>query len=294
MTTYDLCIAWNWEYDAQFIALLEQVCRERQLSFLQIKPDNLEHWLRELDTQQIAIRAFIDRASEEDARFMPLVQRLQNMNILYINPHEQALRSRDKAAMHPEFIHAGLYAPYTIILPPYAEQPVLPFIDISPLGREFTIKPAQGSGGEGVINKATTWQQVLSVRQEHSVEQYLLQNHVVPRQLNDHPAWFRVIYCTGKVYPCWWHPHTHIYTPVTIEENEHFGLQPLRDETITIASLCGLDLFSTEIAFTTEGLFVVVDYVNDPIDLRIQSKMHDGIPDYIVHDIAERLVSRIL
>jgi hypothetical protein len=53
-------------------------------------------------------------------------------------------------------------------------------------------------------------------------------------------------------------------------------------------------LFSTEIAITSDGRFVIVDYVNDPIDLRLQSKASDGVPDDIVEDIAARLVGLTL
>jgi len=41
---------------------------------------------------------------------------------------------------------------------------------------------------------------------------------------------------------------------------------------------------------TPGGRFVIVDYVNDPIDLRLQSKAPDGVPNEIVRDIAARLV----
>jgi hypothetical protein len=67
----------------------------------------------------------------------------------------------------------------------------------------------------------------------------------------------------------------------------------LFDTAIAIALLCQLDLFSSEIAFTPEGRFVVVDYVNDQIDLRLQSKILEGVPDDIVQDIAERLVNQV-
>jgi hypothetical protein len=107
-------------------------------------------------------------------------------------------------------------------------------------------------------------------------------------------AWFRVIYCAGKVYPCWWDNDTHIYTHVTFNEEACYNLGSLRSITSSIANLCGLTLFSTEIAVTSDGRFVVVDYVNDPIDLRLQSKAFDGVPDDIVEDIAERLAELIL
>ncbi len=56
-----------------------------------------------------------------------------------------------------------------------------------------------------------------------------------------------------------------------------------------IAEVCRLDLFSTEIALTATGQLLVVDYVNDPIDLRIKSRAKDGVPDEVVEDIAARI-----
>lgn len=34
----------------------------------------------------------------------------------------------------------------------------------------------------------------------------------------------------------------------------------------------------------------MVDYVNDPIDLRLQSVVPDGVPDHLVEAIARKLV----
>ena len=46
--------------------------------------------------------------------------------------------------------------------------------------------------------------------------------------------------------------------------------------------VCGLDFFSTEIALTSEGRFVTVDYVNEICDMRLQSGHADGVPDALV------------
>lgn len=293
MTRYDLCLAWNWEYDADFVALLNTACRSYGLSLLQITPDNLVDRLQSLDNHQITFCAFLDRASDTDARFTPIAQWARHHALYRINPHEQASRSWDKAVMHLALISAGLYTPYTIILPSYEEQPGLPAMDLSPLGDSFTIKPAHGGGGEGVVIEATSLSQVLVARQEYPTDKYLLQAHIVPIQLGSRPAWFRVIYCAGQVYPCWWDTRTHVYTPVALAEESHYCLSPLHDITASIAHLCGLDLFSTEISLTSEGLFVIVDYVNDQIDLRLQSKALDGVPDEMVQDIVARLAGLV-
>ena len=47
--------------------------------------------------------------------------------------------------------------------------------------------------------------------------------------------------------------------------------------------------FPPEIALTQKE-FVVVDYVNDGIDTRVQSKAVDGVPDEVIQNIAEQLV----
>jgi len=56
-----------------------------------------------------------------------------------------------------------------------------------------------------------------------------------------------------------------------------------------IGQVCCLDLFSTEITLAEDGRFLAVDYVNDPVDLRLQSKAVDGVPDVFVENIAYRL-----
>ena len=294
MFTYDLCLVWNWEYDADFVHLLNRVCRQKNLALLKITPDNLDKSLKLIYEQRISFRVYYDRASDVDNSFLPLVNWVKEHGVYSINPYDKAIRAYDKALMHPDLIHAGLYAPYSIILPSYEEQPDLSPVDLSPLGGDFTIKPSHGSGGDGVMTKATCWDQVITLRQEHPRDKYLLQAHITPRKLDARSAWFRVIYCTGKIYPCWWHGKDYVYTAVTKTEQDQYGLCPLNEAAERIARVCGLDLFSTEIAYTPEGLFVVVDYVNDPIDLRLRSKAIDGVPDDIVHDITSRIVDLVL
>lgn len=293
MISYDLCLAWNWEYDSDFVMLLDMDCRSHGLSLLQITSDNLTDMLQSLTNNQIIFRAFLDRASDTDVRFIPVVQWARDHAVYRINPNELASHANDKATMNLALISAGIYTPHTIILPPYNEQPSLQPMDLRLLGDVFTIKPAHGGGGEGVVIGATSWDQVLVARQEYPDDKYLLQAHIVPAQLGPRPAWFRVIYCAGQIYQCWWDNRTCVYTPVMSAEESRYSLTPLRDITASIARICGLELFSTEIALTSDGSFVVVDYVNDQIDLRLQSKAFDGVPDDIVRDIAERLVALV-
>ncbi len=293
MTGYDLCFAWSWEYDADFATLLQEACDSRGLSLLHARTDNLGELLNSLANQQVDFKALLDRASDGEACFMPLVKWASQQGSYCINPHENARRSWDKSEMHRKLTRGGLQAPATIILPPHEAQPDLGPIDLDLLGGQFTIKPAHTGGGDGVVLDATSLSQVLVTRQEYPADTYLLQAHITPQTLGDHPAWFRVIYCAGQVYPCWWHPQSHVYRRVCPAEECLYGLDPLYEMTVTIANLTGMDFFSTEITLDPCGNFLMVDYVNDPIDLRLQSKAVDGVPDELVREIADGLADLV-
>ena len=75
-----------------------------------------------------------------------------------------------------------------------------------------------------------------------------------------------------------------------LTERRFYQLTILRGMMQQIAGLCGLNLFSTEIALDNRGQWQVVDYVNDPCDYRLKSKATNGVPDNIVADICDRVV----
>ena len=60
-----------------------------------------------------------------------------------------------------------------------------------------------------------------------------------------------------------------------------------------IAQICELDFFSAEIALTADGRFVVVDYVNDICDMRLQSLFADGVPDRLVEEIVFAIITYV-
>lgn len=291
MILHDLCLARNWEHDADFARVLDSACAARGLTLLDVSAQNLDDVLTRLARREAGFRVFLDRASETDPAYLPLVGIAKSLGARRLNPRELADRAYDKAAMHRVLREAGLHTPATLILPPYCAQPTLPAPDLTPLGGRFAVKPALGGGGEGVVTEISAFEQVLIERQQFPGQHYLLQAHITPKILDNLPAWFRVIYCLGEIYPSFWDTSTHVYTRVTPEQETRFGLGNLREVTERIARICCLDLFSSEIALAEDGRFLIVDYVNDPIDLRLQSRAKDGIPDFIVEDVAARIAA---
>ena len=285
---YDLCLPWYWEYDDVFASMVERTCSEEGISLWQIKPDNLLESVTALYKGDITFTTLLDRGQGEPT-FDPIPRWAMEFGAQRINPAEVSAWSEDKATMHLELISAGLHTPYTILLAPFLEQPVIPQIDLTSLGKKFVIKPSNGGGGEGVIVGATRMEQILQARMEFPEQKYLIQAFVTPQIIKGNPAWFRVFYANGETYPCWWMTDSHVYANVTAEEESQFGLHKLREITKRIASICKLDWFSTEIALADE--FVVVDYVNDEIDTRVQSRAVDGVPDEVMNNIARQLVN---
>ena len=241
---YDLCLPWYWEYDIDFVHFIQRACSEQGLSLWQITPDNLLESITALYKGEESFNTLLDR-SQGDDRFAPIIRWAKEYNRKRINPPELSAWSEDKATMHLELISAGIHTPYTILLSPFIEQPVLPPVDLIPLGHQFVIKPSHGGGSEGVVLGASSLDQILRARIQFPEQKYLVQATVTPRTIQGRPAWFRVFYAVGKTYPCWWHPLTHVYAIVTSSEEHRYELAPLHNITQRIASICRLDWFTT-------------------------------------------------
>src|SRR2546422_5525413 len=300
MKTWALAIAWNWEFDEDFVAGIERECAKRDLSRYRIDPHNLGETLEKLKTGKVLFQAFYDRASDADPEFFPLVRMMQESANYLINPHFRVQHAIDKATMHLEFITHGLNVPYTIILAPFNEQKdvQLDAAKLNQIGNPFVIKPANTTGGgTGVVLNAKTPRDVMESRQLHKNDKYLLQQFIVPKNLDGRRGWFRVYCAFGEIIPCWWDDLTHRYSELSEEDERRFGLGELRGIMQTIEGICGLDFFSSEIALTENSKFVVVDYVNEVCDMRLQSRYANGAPDDVVHRIegliADAVASRV-
>ncbi len=296
MQKYNLAIAWNWEYDEDFLASIERECSRRDVSTIRIEDGNLAEMFRRVLSGELLVDVLFDRASDSDDMYAHFVHECQRNQTRIFNNYHLAERSRDKATMHLELMSAGLFVPHTHILPPFQVHPHHLHVEkeITTVGKPFIIKPANTTGGgTGVHLHAHSSRDIHHARQEHPRDKYLVQEKVLPKLLDGRRAWFRVLYAFGEVIPCWWDDHTHVYKEVTPEEELLFELSTLRNYAHTIQRVCKLDFFSSEIALTSENKFVVVDYVNEVCDMRLQSKSVDGVPDEIVERIVALLVNEV-
>ena len=148
---FDLAVAWDWEFDRNFIGVLEAQVHAHKLRFYSVTHHNTHETLRRLTKGDLTFGAFLDRASESDENFAPLSRHLRKSSLLYLNPPEAVHHAIDKATMHLEFLAKGIEVPFTIIISPFnkKKEVELSLSDLAQLGRPFIVKPANTTGEIG-------------------------------------------------------------------------------------------------------------------------------------------------
>ncbi len=292
MEIFDLAVSYKWEYDKEFVDLIERNFQKDGLRTFVVESFNLNETVSLLKNKEIHFKAYLDRASDEDPSFLPLTKILSRKKCHLINPHSKVVKSINKASMHKKLLKKNFRLPQTLILPPYDYDSVLSISEdkLISLGKPFVIKPAFFSGGgEGVVKDAETLSEIETERMKNHNDKYLIQQKIYPRKFKNKRAWFRVFWAFDKVIPSWWDDHTHIYSPVLKSEIKKYNLLPLYRAVARLSRITKLDYFSTEIALTKDHKFFLIDYVNDQCDMRLKSLHPDGVPDIIVKEFIDRM-----
>ncbi len=290
MEVYDLAVFWEWDYDKNFVTLLQKYISSNGLRTLLIDPTNLPAIEKSLLSQEIIFNWYLDRASESDPRFLNIVHICENMGIEGINPAESVLKALSKSYMHRLLLNREIPLPETLILPSYAAKPELPFFTLADIGIPFVLKPSNGGGGEGVHLGLTELSQVAEFRKEFPESEYLVQQTVIPKIVGKVPVWLRVFFVCDEIFFTFWNPETKLFYhthPVELDPSIIKILSSIMQE---IAKVSKLRFFSTEIALKPDNAPIVIDYVNDPVDLRPKSFHKDGIPDEIMEEISMALL----
>ncbi len=292
---YDVVMTHFLDADEFFIHCVQRHCAERSLSFFLIEPLWIEAFQEALRADRVWARILLNLHSEhhlpEDA-FHRLVRMAEDRKVQVVDPLEVALPAFDKARLHPRLVEARFEVPATVILSrDEARNWRLDEAQRSILGSPFVIKPAMGYGRRGVILDAVGMDDLERSAAAWPDAHYLLQRRERVAELDGQPAYFRVFYVFGSVWCCWWDCHTDGYRRVTPEEEQRYGLAVLGDIVRRLAALTGMRFFSSEVAMSEPGRFVLIDYVNDQCHMLSQeANPRMGVPNSVVAAIASRLV----
>jgi len=296
MEHFDLAIAYTWEYDKDFVDMIEDYFQSYWLTTYLIKPDNVHDVINLLQNKKLHFNALLDRASDEDVSFIPIPQILKRRKCYIINPHHRVIQTVDKASMHQKLLENNFKLPKTYILPAFKQdfRLLINEEDLNSIGKPFIIKPSYYSGGgEGVIKNATSLEEIQNSRIQSPHEKFLVQEKIIPKKINGKRAWFRVFWAFDQVIPTYWNDQTHIYSTISKKEIVDKSLQQLLRITKRLAQISKLDYFSTEIALTEDHKFYLIDYINDQCDMRLKSLHNDGVPDKVVRKFIERMYYKV-
>ena len=281
--------------DDLFIHSVQRFCAEARLNFFLVEPLWVESFHRSLEQGELWPRVLLNMHSEHhepEEIFHRVVRLAAEKGSFVIDPPDRAQAAFDKSRLHPRLVEAGVPVPYTVIVEPANGSPIaLSDAQQQALGTPFVIKPGMGYGRRGLVLDATSEADLARSAAAWPDQRYLFQKFITPAQKDGNPIYWRSYFVFGEVWLSWWNCFTDKYRLVTPEEREAFGLGQAEELTRRIAALTGMNFFSSEIARTEGGEFVVIDYVNDQCHLLSQSAHPQiGVPDELVVAIARRLL----
>lgn len=295
MRVYDFAMTHKLDADDFFIQRVQQRCAERNLNFFLIEPLWVDAFFEKLQKGKVWVRVLLNMHSEHHAPediYHQLVRLAFERKTQVIDPPDVALAGFDKAHLHPKLAAAGFALPFTIAV----EASEIETFRLTPelrqkLGTPFVIKPSLGYGKRGVLLDAKGEADLQRSADSWRDPKYLLQRRIVPRMIEGAPAYFRVFYAFGALWFCWWNCYTDRYSVLTADEMEQHRLHPLREIVCRLADLTRMQFFSSEVALTEAGEFVLIDYVNDQCHMLTQSANPQmGVPDSVVAGVARQLV----
>ena len=293
----DFCVGWGPWPDEPFADMIRQYCRDRGLTCVFCKDQNVRRVIKGAATDTTPVRFHLDlNADYEDAGdvYARLGYVVKDSGAVVVNEPDPTRLAANKTILHYRFEQAGIPVPYTVIVRNWEPDSfALTAAERKKLGRPFIIKPARGYGKRGVVKvDSSSLEEIVRARRFDKGDDFLFQQLVEPEWFGHHRGWFRVFYIFGEVIPCWWDNLTEHYACVTVEDFEQYDLLPLCDIVWQIARTASMNFFTTELAIVGRGAgrrYLAIDYVNDHCDTTLQSHSHCGVPDRVVSRLADRL-----
>jgi hypothetical protein len=282
----------------RFISLLEQEAHARGMIFVHCRRNDQAEAMRDaLENGSLQIACLVDYMGRSFRDDYALSRAIKQAGGFVVSDPDLVRRFGDKAVMHRELSHARIALPRTLLWPPHAPNRHLTEVEREWLGPRIVGKPALGSGCDGVaLDLDGSCEALAALREYDPEDHFLLQEFVTPLSLDGRLAWFRVYNCFGRVFACFWNPHTHQTSLVTPEEMDYYQLHELDRLSRIIGSISGYTWFSSEIALTERDgrrLFLPIDYLNNKCYMLTHAEVGaNGLPDVVAETVARELVDQ--
>jgi hypothetical protein len=289
MKTFDVGIGWAHPSDKKFTEILKRSFKKKKISYREITYVTLNQSFKEIDAGMLDFRVFIDRSAEDHPAYLLMSSILQSRGSKIINDPRSSIYFSDKGILHSLFSDLRLPLPKSFIIAPSNRSKKHLEEIVKKLGFPFVLKPSYGGGGENVFVNMRHADDIIEFLKDNCTDRCLAQEYIMPVTINNRSAWFRPIFIVGDVIPLWWDPKNHVYKEFGNSKIEKDIFNMLNSFSLEIAKHTGLDFFSTEVAITEKGKYVIVDYANQPIDLRTSDIARNGLPIATVHKIVEKL-----
>ncbi|MFZ1282220.1 MAG: hypothetical protein WAR59_15395, partial [Ignavibacteriaceae bacterium] len=104
MKTFDLAIAYDWEFDVEFVSAIEKQLQKAGLTTYVIDHKNIFEVTENVKHRKLNFNCLLDRASDVDPNFWELAKVLGRRKSKVFNPLKNIKHAIDKATMHLEFI----------------------------------------------------------------------------------------------------------------------------------------------------------------------------------------------
>ncbi len=313
-----------------FVDGLARACSRQGLHFVHCcTHDQAERMRDAIESGRLRVRCLINYLRSDPSFRSPdrLPLAVKDRGGIVLNDPEGGFHG-DKAYLHAELAKRGVDLPKTIIWRRWQSFDVLVRSGLEELGAPWVCKSSSGGGGRDlVISLDARREDLEELRLRDPKAAYLVQEFVRPAVFGRRPAWFRVYYCMGAVFPSfqawtnwpgqessrgtaslsvsatptrrvdpsWIHSAT--ATEVSRRDRERYGLRPLDEITRILAEISGFEFFSCEIAVVQDQgrlRFLPIDYMNNLTYMRTQSEVGPkGIPDRMAHRIARHLAATL-
>lgn len=299
MEEYDFGVSWSGNIKENFVRLLKAACKERKLSFIWICADNVKEVVKMLESHQMRIKVLLDTEATYNKKgdlYARVCYAVKDLGGVVINDPDRTKVAVDKSVIHYELMNSGITIPYTVVVRNWESSAFkLTTEEKIKLGTPLVIKPALGYGQLGVIREARgSIREIAQARNFDPTDNFLLQEKIIPVDLDGKRAWFRVFNVFHTIIPCWWNDRENLYEHVIYEEFNRHCLFPLAKIVSKVAAITRMAWFSTEVAIDKKFgqiRFVAIDYVNDQCDMTTKSETTSGVPDAVAEYTAQCIVS---